>query len=581
MDIKDIFSQKIIELMEQKIGIKIESLPLETPPKKDMWDFCFWAFHFAKVLKKNPTEFVSEAKNILEESGIVSNISTSGPFINFNVPSSFFIEDLQNQYLKKDLISANKKAKNENIIVDYIGINVWKPMHIWHMCTPNIGQSLINLYKKMGYSVISDSHIWDWGIIFWKLITAIKIYGWEENLEKDAITYLFEMYVKITKDCEDNPELEERTREEFKMLSEWNEESIKIWEKVTKSSINSAKKQLSRMNVFPDYNIWESFYEGLSLPKVENFPDLKYTMNDIVSELIQKEIATKNEDNSVWVIFDGEKLPSCILEKRNWTKWYLASDLACIKYRMENWNPTKIIYCVDVRQKLHFEQAFEISKNAGWLNDKTELFHAYNWFISLKDWAISTRKWNIISLEALFDEAKERAKKIILEKRSDLNSDELEKLAENIWILAVKYGHISKNRTTDVIFDWDEFMSFDWKSGPYIAYNFVRANKILNDNELIEGDSDFYEIEKSETELIKFLWEYDFILNKTIESNSPHILANYAYEISKSFSTFYNAVRIDTKNQNEKSNRLKLTSLYKETVSDAMWILWIILPTKM
>lgn len=581
MQLKDIFSEKLQSLFKEKYGVET-AIPLENPPKKEMWDFCFGAFHVSKLVKKNPQEMATELSELLSAEGDFSNLSTSGPFVNFSVPASFFVDELEREFAKISEISKNNEPKNENIVIDYIWINVWKPMHIGHMCTPNIGQALVNLYTKLGYNVIGDSHIWDWGIIFWKLITAIKIYGGEERLQDDAIAYLFELYVKITADCEQDESLEERTREEFKMLSEGNPESIELWEKVTKESIKSARIQLDRLNVRETYNIWESFYEGLNLPKMENYPDLKYTMNDIVSELISKEIAVRNEDNSVGITFPEEtKMPSCILEKRNGTKGYFASDLASIKYRIDNWNPSKIIYCTDNRQKLHFSQAFKVAEMADWINERTALEHAHNGFVSLKDGAMSTRKWTIIPLKDLLDEAHNRAKKIILEKRDDIVWEELEKLAEIIWIWAIKFGYLSKNRTSDIIFDWDEFMTFEGKSGPYIAYNFVRANKILTENTIPETSDKVANLSQEETELIKSFAEYESVLQKAAVDNSPHVVASYAYDISKKFSSFYNACRIDTENQAEKATRLQITALYKEYVKDSMTILWIILPEKM
>jgi len=209
-------------------------------------------------------------------------------------------------------------------------------------------------------------------------------------------------------------------------------------------------------------------------------------MQDIVQELIQKNIATKNEDGSVGVVFPEEmKIPSCVLQKRDGTHGYLASDLATIKYRMQNWAPDKIIYSVDVRQKLHLKQAFTIADMAGWLQigrggkQKTELFHAYNGFISLKDGAMSTRKGRIIELSRLLDEAETRAGDIIAEKRQDIGKKEKKELSKMVGIGAIKYGYLKKNRETDVVFDWDEFLTFEGNSGPYIQYACVRAKNIL------------------------------------------------------------------------------------------------------
>ena len=567
---------------------KIENseINLENPPKKDLWDFAFWPFLLAKELKKSPVMIWSEIIEELKKYDEVSEVNQAWPYINIKLNKNIFTKNFLDSYKGFSEKHNFSDGEGKLIFVDYIWPNVWKPLHIGHMCTPNIGQAMIWVYKKLGYEVVSDSHIWDWWIIFGKLITAFKYWWDEEKLEKNPIDHLLELYIKITEEIEkqwENSELEEQARNEFKKLSSWDEESIKLWQKFTNYSILELRKQLKNLNVEPDFNIWESFYEGLNLPKFENYPDLTYSMSDIVSELVEKKVATKNEDNSIWVVFEeSTKLPSCILQKRDSTKWYLASDLAAIKYRIQNWSPEKIIYFVDVRQELHFKQAFEIAKNASWLQ-KTELIHAPNWFISLKEWALSTRKWRIIKLDSLIEEAKTRAKNIILTKRQDFSETELENLSKIIWVWAIKYGYLKKSRENNVVFDWDEFMSFEGNSGPYIQYSYVRARKILQKNtEKIDFEKIWNFEFDEETALVKLLLNYKNILIETALKNMPHILCNYIFELTKAFSSLYNNVNILSETDAEKRNlRLMLVDFFSKVLKDCFDILAIDMPEEM
>jgi len=459
--------------IKELFWVELEEIQLKTPPKKEMWDFAFGCFVLAKDLKKSPMVIAQEIADNIWWLDLIEDASVDGPYINIKISKNNYTDIFNDLYINKEELLSSNIWENKKIIIDYIGANVWKVLHIGHMCTPNIWQVMINLYKKLGYNVISDSHIWDWGIIFGKLITAYKLW-WDENkLKENAVEYLHQLYIKITAESEGNEELEQKSRDEFKKLSDGNKESQKLWAQITKSSIDAMTLTLNRFNIKPDYNIWESFYEWLWLAKMEDYPDLKWNMKSIVAELVEKKIATQNDDNSVWIEFeDSEKTPSCILQKRDWTHGYLASDLAAIKYRMDNWAPEKMIYFVDVRQQMHMKQAFLIAEKAGWLNltektglsKTTELFHAYNWFISLKDWTMSSRKGNIIKLDALFDEAEERSEKLILEKRDDIKWEELKELSKIIWVWAIKYWYLKKSRETDVIFDWDEFVTFEWNS---------------------------------------------------------------------------------------------------------------------
>lgn len=578
------------ETIQKEYNVELDEIKLEFPPKKDMWDFAFGCFVLSKDTRKNPAIIANELVELLKNNELIEELNAAGPYLNLKISKQIFVWALKNMFENKQDFLAPNIWNNEKIIIDYIGANVGKPLHIGHICTPIQWQVMINLYNKLGYDVISDSHIWDWGIIFWKLITAYKLWWNESKLTENAVDYLLELYVRITAEASENEELEQRTRDEFKLLSQWNEESKKIWAEFTAHSIQAMNKQLNRLNIFPQYNIWESFYEGLGLAKMEAYPDLTTNMHTIVEELIEKGIATKNDDNSVWVVFPDEtKLSSCILQKRDGTHGYLASDLACIKYRMQNWSADKIIYFVDVRQQLHFQQAFEIATQAGWLEinrenkNSTELFHAYNWFISGKEGPFSSRKGNIIKLDTLLDESEERAKNLILEKREDFSASELSQLSKIIWIWAIKYGYLKKSRDTDVIFDWDEFMTFEGNSWPYIQYAYVRARRILENywKEISSEITGTFETSE-EVELVKILGTYKESLLKTAENNMPHNICKYAFTLTKAFSSFYNAVHIlNEEDESKKMIRLQLVSLFSETLKETFGLLWIDMPEKM
>ena len=577
----------ITKIIKNKYNIKIKNIKLDTPPKKDLWDYAFGVFILAKELKQNPVEIAKELSWLFKEKKIFKEIILAGPYINIKINKSKFTETfIKNSKLENIYKKEKKKNSNKNIYIDYIWANVWKPMHIWHICPWSQWQVIINVLKKLGYNVISDSHIWDWWIIFWKLITAYKLFWNEKDFNKNAVNHLFNLYVKITAEAKKDETLDSRFREEFKKLSKWDKININLWYKFTKKSILSMQKSFDRLWVKAKYNIWESFYEWLNLPKIEDYPDLEYNMTDIVKELIKNKIATQNEDGSVWIIFpEKSKLPSCILQKRDWTHGYLASDLAAVKYRKDNWNPKKIIYFVDIRQQLHFKQVFEISRLAWWLwkwKNKIKCIHAYNWFIKLKDWAMSTREWRIIRLEDLLNESESRAKKIILEKRSDLSEKELKDLSRKIWIGAIKYWYLKKNRELDSIFDWDEYLTFEWNSGPYIQYAYVRALNILNksSNSGIIKNTSFEHQE--EIELAKKLLEFKKTLKLVVKWNYPSILCKYCYDLTKTFSSFYNKVHIlNEENKQKQALRLELVRVFKDTLKEWFEFLWIEMPDKM
>ena len=576
----------ISNILQLEYDITLENIQLTPPPKADMWDICFACFPLSKVLRKSPSVIAQELSDILESEkysiGEIQKTQVDGWYLNIFLDTNVFAGWLED-FLSKDIYSDIKSKNEEVIYIDYIWANVWKPLHIGHMCTPVQWQTIINLFRKRGYKVIADSHIGDWGIIFWKLITGFLKYWSEEKLEENAVEHLFQIYVQISNDAESDTQLDQEFRNTFKKLSSWDDEMKQIWEKFTKKSIQAMDVLLTKLQVFPDYNIGESFYEWLWLAKMEDYPDLKFPMHSIVEELVSLWIATQNEDWSVWVIFPEEsKLPSCILQKRDGTHGYLASDLASIKYRMDNWNPKKIIYFVDVRQKLHFEQVFFISKMASWVNENTEMTHAYNGFIALKDWAMSTRKGKIIKLEALLWEGENRAAKIISQKRPDMDLQKLKELSQTVSIGAIKYGYLKKTRESDSIFDWDEYMSFEWNSGPYIQYAYVRAQKILTANSDKIHFSNLLFENACEHQLVSHILKFQDIIQEVSKSYHPHKLCNYVYEWTKLFSSVYANVQILSETDMKlRNSRLALLTAFCQVIEEIFDILWISLPSEM
>lgn len=574
--------EKILKILSNILKVEYRNIEnkLEIPKQKEMWDFAFPTFYLAKKWEKNPKIIAEDIADKLKKlnNGFFEKIETKWGYINFFMSKDVYNNIFEEIYNKN--IGGKKENKKTTIFIDYIWPNVWKPLHIWHMCSPNLWQVIINIYKKLGYKVISDTHIWDWGIIFWKLIIAYQNWWQDEKLKENWIEHLFDLYIKATKEEEKDPSWKDKFQEAFKKLSNQNKEYIKLWKLFTKQSINSIQKNLERLNVSPDYNIWESFYEWLKLPKLENYPNLKFSMKNIVEELIKKWIAIKNKDWSVWVDFsEFLNLPSCILAKKNWTHGYLASDLASVKYRMQHFRPEKIIYFVDSRQSLHLQQVFSISKLAGWTQWHTKLIHAANGFVSLEDWKISTRKWKIIRLKTLLDKAEEKTWQLLKDKWKTKNINELKKII-SIW--AIKYDYLKKNRELDVVFKWDEFITFEWNSAPYIMYTYTRWKSILKKTWMIWKIKKFNFTEKEEIELIKKLLDYKKILNKTLEWNYPHILANYTYELTKLFNNFYNNINVlKEPNKQSKKSKIALIKQTTSTIKESFELLWIQMPEEM
>lgn len=364
-----------------------------------------------------------------------------------------------------------------------------------------------------------------------------------------------------------------------------HEENVALWKKFTSISIAEVNKKLELINVQPKYNIGESFYEGLNLPRpnAEKYPNLQWNMKDIVKELIDLKVATQNDDGSVGVVFPEEtKIPSCILQKKDGTGLYLTSDLAAIKYRMTNgWNPSKIIYCVDSRQQLHLKQAFTIARMA-WPKEleKTELFHAFNGFIKLKEGAMSTRKGTVIFLSDLIDKGFELTKKILEDKGQSLSDTDIQAIS----IGAIKYSYLAQDREKDVVFDWDKALSFEGNSGPYIQYSYVRAKNIIDKaREIKKFESEKLNLSEYDRACLRRLSFFDKAVTDSATKYKPHILATYCYELASEFNAFYvhTPKILEEQDEDLRNFRLALIEKVSETLKKGFELLAIEMPERM
>ncbi len=459
-------------LQQENIPVSADTFLITLPPERKFGDICINIFPAVRGAKKSPPELGKLVLDFMKNETYVLDGNIKWGFVNIFLKDSFFEEEMKSWKLP------DWEKKNKKIIVDYMGANIGKPLHIGHLCTPLFWQATINLLRKTWYEVIGDMHQGDWGGIFGKLITGWK-YFWDQNeFEKNPVKHLLDIYMKITAETEKSEEKEAECREAFRKLSDGDSEYVELWKQFTDKSLAGVREVMSEFGVHPDVWIGESFYEWLPLPKLGDWPDLTpdNIMSAIVEELIEGKVATKNDDNSVGVVFEKEtKIPSCILQKRDGTHGYLASDLAAIKYRVKNWSPERILYFVDNRQALHFRQLFATAKKAWKNTENMELTHVNNGFVSLPDGAMSTRHGRVIFLEDLIGESFSRVKNILIERDRKLSDDDTKSIA----LGAIIYSFMAQDRERDWIFDWDRVLAFEGNSGPYLQYTYVRWKKIL------------------------------------------------------------------------------------------------------
>ena len=546
------------------------------PPDRKFGDICINIFPAVKATKTPPPVLAQEVLDFMKNQNFVTDGNIQGGFVNLFVTDEFYVQELSVWKFP------TWEKKNEKIIIDYMGANIGKPLHIGHLCTPLFGQATINLLRTMGYDVTADMHQGDWGGIFGKLITGWKYFGDTDAFEKDPVHHLLEIYVAITEKTEKEPEIEQECRDAFKLLSEGDDASVKLWQQFTEKSLAGVRAVMNDFGAHPDIWIGESFYEWLPLPKLGNWPDLTQdtTMSSVVKELIAAGIATKNEDDSVGVVFAKEtKLPSCILQKRDGTHGYLASDLAAIKYRLKNWSPSRIVYFVDNRQALHFRQLFATAEKAWLSGQNTQLTHAANGFVSLPDGAMSTRHGRVIFLKDLIWESFERVKQILIERERNISDEDVKSVA----LGAIVYSFLSQDRERDWIFEWDKVLAFEWNSGPYLQYTYVRWKKILNEinsNEQTSLSDSVLTI--FDRDLILDILGFNELLENCGESYKFHLLIAHIATMTRHLNALYvNTPKLKETPENERVARMAIIHTCLSIIESTSEIIGMPLPSEM
>ena len=515
----------------------------------------------SKIIGGNPRKIAEELTANIPENEVIEKLEIAGPgFINIFLKDSFVSKYVEKMTTEKyEFKELNTKG---DVIIDYSSPNIAKRMHIGHLRSTIIGDSVKRLCNFLGYHTVADNHIGDWGTQFGKLIVGYHNWLDKEAYAKNPIEELERVYVEFTKKSEEQPELEDIARGELKKLQDGDEENYKLWQEFIKVSLQEYNKLYTRMGIHFDTYYGESFYHPI--------------MPSVVNELMEKGIA--KEDQGAKVVFFAEKdnIHPCIVQKKDGAFLYSTSDIATIKYRRENYDVNKIIYLTDERQQDHFKQFFKITEMLGWDIEKVHI-----WFgiMRFSDGVFSTRKGNVIRLEQLLDEGKKKALEIIEEKNPNLSDEEKDNIAEVVGVGAIKYADLSQNRQSPIIFEWEKILSFDGNTAPYLQYSYARIQSILRKAEELgkglKSDSKLVIKEKAERNLSTYLTLFPTMALRAGEAYKPNLLTDYLFELAKKFNTFYNSCPILNQEDEVLFSRLILIDRVAKTLKTGLDLLGI------
>ncbi|MDO5557615.1 MAG: arginine--tRNA ligase [Clostridia bacterium] len=569
MDFKKEITQKISRIVNIEVDKLIQFL--EVPPDSEkMGEYAFPCFKLAKELKKAPQIIANEIKEkmILPDEAL-ERVEVIGGYLNFYINRETLIKEVLNEFeLKKEMFGSSKDGAGKNIVIDYSSPNIAKPFHIGHLRSTVIGGALYNIYQFLGYKSVGINHLGDYGTQFGKLIEGYKRWGSEYKLEEGPIDVLTQIYVRINNLCNQDENVLNLCRDNFKKLEDGDPYCIELWEKFKGLSLKEFQKVYDLFNCKFDSWKGESFY-------INKMPE--------IIEMLEKTGKLVESQGARVIELEEESMVPCIIEKTNGSSTYATRDLAAILYRARNYNYEKAIYVTSYEQILHFKQVFEVAKLLE-MDDsyKENLIHVPFGMVLLKEGKMSTREGNIIKLEDLLEEAICRATKVIEEKNPNLKNKE--EVARKVGVGAVIFNDLSNSRIKDEIFDWDTMLSFTGETGPYVQYIYVRTKSILDKAGYIPGFSeiDFSKLQdKFSIEVIKVLYSFGDIVKIAAEKNEPSVISRFVINLAQSFSSFYTENRIIGEEKKVKDARLYLTNQVGVVLKKGLELLGIEVPSEM
>ncbi|EAA7679289.1 arginine--tRNA ligase [Salmonella enterica subsp. houtenae serovar 48:z4,z32:-] len=515
----------------------------------------------AKKLGMAPRQLAEQVLTHLDLSSIASKVEIAGPgFINIFLEPAFLAEQVQ-QALASNRLGVSQPTR-QTIVVDYSAPNVAKEMHVGHLRSTIIGDAAVRTLEFLGHHVIRANHVGDWGTQFGMLIAWLEKQQ-QENAGDMALADLEGFYRDAKKHYDEDEAFAERARNYVVKLQSGDAYFREMWRKLVDITMTQNQITYDRLNVTltRDDVMGESLYNPM-LP-------------GIVADLKAKGLAVESEGATV-VFLDEFKNKEgdpmgVIIQKKDGGYLYTTTDIACAKYRYETLHADRVLYYIDSRQHQHLMQAWTIVRKAGYVPDSVPLeHHMFGMMLGKDGKPFKTRAGGTVKLADLLDEALERARRLVAEKNPDMPADELEKLANAVGIGAVKYADLSKNRTTDYIFDWDNMLAFEGNTAPYMQYAYTRVLSVFRKADIDEqalASAPVIISEDREAQLAARLLQFEETLTVVAREGTPHVMCAYLYDVAGLFSGFYEHCPIlSAENDAVRNSRLKLAQLTAKTL---------------
>ena len=594
--------KKILDLMEQKLkaaftacGYEDKFAKVVLSNRPDLCEYqCNGAMAAAKAYKTKPIDIANAVVEKLtaerEQPMFGEAVAVMPGFINLKL-SEAFLADYMKGMAEADKLGLEEPEKKETIIVDYGGANVAKPLHVGHLRSAIIGESIKRMGRFMGYEMIGDVHLGDWGLQMGLIIEELRdrkpeLVYFDESYTGEypteapfTISELEEIYPAASAKSKVDEAFKERAHQATLKLQKGYKPFRAIWDHILAVSVADLKKNYSNLNV--DFDLWKG--ESDAEPYIDH----------MVQMLIDKGLAYESQGALVVDVAqegDTKEIPPCLIRKSDGASLYATSDLATIVEREQDFKPDRYIYVVDKRQAMQVEQVFRVSRKAEIVKPDTKMIFLGFGTMNGKDGKpFKTREGGVMRLEKLISDIDEAVFNRIMENRT-VSEEEARETAKVVGLAALKYGDLSNQASKDYIFDMDRFISFEGNTGPYILYTIVRIKSILGKYKENGGSVSELAAEKkilpaagaSEKALMLQLAKYSEVLENSFAETAPHKICQYVYETANAFNSFYHDTKIlSEEDEARKDSYIGLITLTKRVLETCIGLLGIEAPERM
>ena len=586
--ILDVISEEVKKAFETA-GYDRELGRVTLSNRPDLCEYqCNGSLAGAKKYHKAPLMIAQGVAEVLKENPVFSEVSAVAPgFLNLKV-SEEFLSGYLNEMASSEKFGVAEPEKKETIIIDYGGPNVAKPLHVGHLRSAVIGESIKRILRYAGHDVTGDIHLGDWGLQMGQIITELQVRQpelpyFDENYTGEfpeeapfTIAELEEIYPTASGKCKVDEAYKERAMENTRKLQDGVRGHRALWQHILRVSIADMKKNYEKLNV--DFDLWN----GEST--------VQYLIPGMVEKMKKDGFAHESEGALVVDVkeeTDTKEIPPCIILKSDGAALYSTTDLATIEERMEKYHPDTLIYITDKRQVMHFEQVFRCARKTGLVEPETSLRHIGFGTVNGSDGKpFKTRQGGVPRLENLIEEIDDEMYHKIRESRRELSDEEARKTADIVGLAALKYGDLSNQAAKDYVFDVDRFTSFEGDTGPYILYTIVRIKSILEkyvqQGGSLEGLSILPAQNPDEKALMLEISGFQSMIAGAEKELAPNRVCAYIYDLSNAFNRFYHETKIIAEeDETRKAGLIALLMLTKGVLEDCIDLLGFGAPDRM